>query len=228
MHLWNSVLEFVDEEFTEVSSSALPISFILVTWVLFLMSFLSRVDWFLPKNLRIIFLTVFVLVEESSLFIWFCQLISLVSLMVFLDFSLSNLTEFRLLVKGYFLILRRAAFCSLIAILHSLLNQGVLRLFSGVVFAIVSCATAINISVKCYIRTILFGSWTSLLLRKVFILLPISLFCFPAGSSVDVDLLLGYVLPNADRDSSRSYVSIFVWVLGECFLKAYYIRVISI
>ena len=50
------------------------------------------------------------------------------------------------------------AFCSRIAILHSLLNQGVLHLFEGKFFGIVSFAIAINVSVKCFFRTVLFGS----------------------------------------------------------------------
>ena len=78
--------------------------------------------------------------------------------MVFLAFALSSLKEFRLLVKGSFLNLRRAAFRSLIVILHSLLNQGVLPLFEGVVFGQVSFGIVINVSVKCFIRTVLFGS----------------------------------------------------------------------
>ena len=78
--------------------------------------------------------------------------------MVFLAFALSSLKEFRLLVKGSFLNLRRAAFHSLIAILHSLLNQGMLCLFEGEVSGIVSFAIAINVSVKCFIRSVLFGS----------------------------------------------------------------------
>ena len=71
--------------------------------------------------------------------------------MLFLAFALSSLKEFRLLVKGSFLNLRRAAFRNLIAILHSLLNQGVLCQFEGEVFGIVSFAIAINVSVKCFI-----------------------------------------------------------------------------
>ena len=66
--------------------------------------------------------------------------------MVFLAFALSSLKEYRLF-KGSFLNLWRATFHSLIAILHSLLNQGVLCLF----------AIATNVSVKCFIRTVLFG-----------------------------------------------------------------------
>ena len=61
--------------------------------------------------------------------------------MVFLAFALSSLKEFRLLVKGSFLNLQRAAFRSLIAILHLSLNQGVLRLFEGEVFGMVSFAS---------------------------------------------------------------------------------------
>ena len=52
--------------------------------------------------------------------------------------------------------LRRAAFLSQIAMLRSLLNQGVLRPFEGEVFGIVSFAIAIDISVKCFIRTVVF------------------------------------------------------------------------
>ena len=76
--------------------------------------------------------------------------------MVFLAFAQSSLKEFRVLVKSSFLNLRRAAFRSLIAILHSLLNQGMLRLFEGEHFGIVSFAIAINVLVKCFIRTVLF------------------------------------------------------------------------
>ena len=78
--------------------------------------------------------------------------------MVFLAFALSSLKEFRLLVKGSFFNLRRTAFRNLIAILHSLLNQGTLRLFESEVFDIVSFAVAFNVSVKCFIITVLFGS----------------------------------------------------------------------
>ena len=77
--------------------------------------------------------------------------------MVFLAFALSNLKEFRLLVNFFFFNSRRATFCSLIAILHSLLNEGVLRLFEGEVFGIVLFAIAITVSVKCFIRSVLFG-----------------------------------------------------------------------
>ena len=87
--------------------------------------------------------------------------------MIFLVFALTCLKEFRLLVKGSFLNLRRAAFLSQIAILHSSLNQGVLRLFEGEVFDILSFAIAMNISVICLIRTVVFGSRTSLLSHKV-------------------------------------------------------------
>ena len=93
----------------------------------------------------------------------FRQLIFLASLMVFLAFALSSLKEFTLLVKGSFFNFRGAAFRSMIAILHSLLNQCVLRLFEGEVFGIVSFAIAFNVSVKCFIRSVLFGSSTSLL-----------------------------------------------------------------
>ena len=74
--------------------------------------------------------------------------------MVFLAFALNSLKEFRLLVKGSFLNLYRAAFHSQTAILHSLLNQGMLCLFEGEVFGIVSFAI---VSVKCFIRTMVFG-----------------------------------------------------------------------
>ena len=63
-----------------------------------------------------------------------------------------------MLVKGSFLNLQRLAFHSLVAILHSLLNQGVLHLFEDEVFSIVSFAIAIYASVKCFIRTVLFES----------------------------------------------------------------------
>ena len=50
------MLEFVEEEFAEkVSTNVLAISFILMTWLLFLMRCFSGVDWFLPEILRIIF-----------------------------------------------------------------------------------------------------------------------------------------------------------------------------
>ncbi len=78
--------------------------------------------------------------------------------MIFLAFALSSLKEFRLLVKCSFLNLQSVAFRSLIAILHLLLNQGVMRLLGGEVFGIVSFAIAINVSIKCFIRTVLFGS----------------------------------------------------------------------
>ena len=71
-----------------------------------------------------------------------------------LAFDLNSLKEFRLL-KGSFLNLQRAVFRNRIVILHSLLNQGVLRLFDGVVLGIVSFAIAINVSVKCFIKTLL-------------------------------------------------------------------------
>ena len=76
--------------------------------------------------------------------------------MGFLAFAQSSLKEIR--VKGSFLNLQRAAFHSQIAILHLLLNQGMMCLFEGEVFGIVSFATVISISVKCFIRTVLFVS----------------------------------------------------------------------
>ena len=78
--------------------------------------------------------------------------------MAFLAFALSSLKEFRLLVKGSLLNKRRAAFLSRIAILHSLLNLGVLRLLDVEVSGVVSFAIAFNVSVKCFIRTVLFES----------------------------------------------------------------------
>ena len=108
--------------------------------------------------------------------------------MVFLAFALSNLKDFRFLVKGSFLNLQRAAFRSLIAILHSLLNQGVLRLFEGEVFGIVLFAIVINISVKCFIRTVLFGSWSGLLLHKILNCFQSTLFVFQQGG-----LLLSWI-----------------------------------
>ena len=77
--------------------------------------------------------------------------------MVFLAFSLSSLKGFRLLVVGPFINLQRATFRSRIAILNSLLNQGALRLFDDKVFGIVSFTIAINVSVKDFIKTVLFG-----------------------------------------------------------------------
>ena len=116
--------------------------------------------------------------------------------MVFLAFALSSFKEFRLLVKAFFN-LRRAAFHSLIAILHSMLNQGDLHLFEGEVFAIVSFAIAINVSVKCFIWTVLFGSWTNLLLNMV-------LNCCQSDSFTE--LFTGSLLVRA--------VGLFFWVLG--------------
>ena len=78
--------------------------------------------------------------------------------MVFLTFALGSLKEFRLFVNGSFLNFQSSAFRSLIAILHSLFNQGVLRLFEGEVFGIVSFAIAVNVSVKYFIIIVLFGS----------------------------------------------------------------------
>ena len=118
------------------------------------------------RNLANHFQIVFVLVNELSLFTQFCQLIFFASSMFFLAFALSCLKEFRFVIKGTFLNLRTAAFRSLIAILHLLLNQSVLRLFEDAVFGIVSFAIAINVTVKCYIRSVLFESWNSLLLHK--------------------------------------------------------------
>ena len=115
-------------------------------------------------------------------------MIFIASLMVFLAFALSSLKEFKLLVRGSFLNLLRAVFRRLIAILHSLLNQGVLRLFDGEVFGIVSFAIAINVSVKCFIRTVLFWSWTSLLLYKVLNCCQSTLFIFQQGG-----LLLSWI-----------------------------------
>ena len=67
--------------------------------------------------------------------------------MDFRAFALSTLKEFRLLVEGSLVNLRRAAFRR-----HSLLNQDMLRLFEGEVFSIVTFAIAIKISVTCFIR----------------------------------------------------------------------------
>ena len=53
--------------------------------------------------------------------------------------------------------LKEGSIFSLIAILHSLLKLGVLRLLGCEVFGIVSFDMAINVSVKCFIRTVLFG-----------------------------------------------------------------------
>ena len=121
-----SVLEVLEKEFVEkVSASVSALSFILVIWTLFLMRCLKGVGWFLPSILHTIFQTVFVLVEEFSWFTKFCQLVLLACLIVFLALTLSSFNELRLQVRGSFWNLQRAAFHWRIAILQSLLNQGV-------------------------------------------------------------------------------------------------------
>ena len=59
--------------------------------------------------------------------------------------------------------------------------ENMLCLFEGELFGIVSFAIAINVSVKCFIRTVLFGSWTSLLLHKVLNCYQSALFVFQQG-----------------------------------------------
>ena len=91
------------------------------------------------------------------------------------------MTEFRLLVEGSLSNLRRATLRSRIAILHSLLNQGVLRLFDGEVFGMVSFAIAITICVKCFVGFEHFESWTSLVLQNVLNCCQSALFVFQQG-----------------------------------------------
>ena len=192
LYLWNSVLEFLEEEFVEkVSASVSVISFILVIWMLFLMRILRVVGWFLPGIFRTIFQTVFFLVEEFSWFTKFCKLVLLACLIVFLALALNCLNELRLRMRGSFWNLRSAAFRSWIAVLQSLLNQGVLCLFDGEFFGIVSFAIAIKVSVKCFIRTIQFGSWTSFVLHKFLNFCQLAMFVFHqwGGSVIFFDWL---------------------------------------
>ena len=125
--------------------------------------------------------------------------------MVFLAFALSSLKEFRLLVKGSFLNLRRAAFRSLMAILHSLLNQGVWHLFVGEVFDIVSFGIIINISMKCFIRTLLFGSWTSLLLHKVLNCGQSALFVFQQGDLSLIGCMISSIMEKWSLPQGSSW-----------------------
>ena len=195
LYLWNSVLEFLEEEFVEkVSASVSAISFILVIWMLFLMRCLRGIGWFSPAIFRTIFQTVFVLVEEFRWFTKFCQVVLLACLIVFLALALSCLNELRLQARVSFWNLHRAVFCSRIAILQSLLIQGVLNLFDGEFSGIVSFAIAIKVSVKCFIRTVRFGSWTSFVLHKFLNFCQSALLVFQQGGLLFS--LIGCVISN--------------------------------
>ena len=145
-------------------------------------------DWFFSAILWIIFHTVVVLVDKFNWFTKCCQLIFLTNLIVFQAFALSNLNESRLLVEGLLLNLQRAALRSQIAILHSLLNQGVLCLFDGEVFGMVSFAIVISVCVKCFNGAEHFEWWTSLVLHNVLNCCQSTLFVFQQG-----DLLLSLI-----------------------------------
>ena len=54
-------------------------------------------------------------------------------------------------------------------------------MFDGDFFGIVSFTIAIKVSVKCYIRTVQFGSWTSFVLHKFLNFFQSALFVFQQG-----------------------------------------------
>ena len=152
----NCWLVFLSEEFVEkVLASISVIPFCLLLF----MSCLRGDGWVFSEIFRIIFQIEFVLVAE---FIWFTVLP--VFLLGFLyDFALSCLKEFKLMVVGSLLNLCRATFHRLIAVLKSSLNQGVLCLFKGELFGIVSFAIEARVSVS----TLLFASCNCFHLRSV-------------------------------------------------------------
>ena len=81
--------------------------------------------------------------------------------MVFHAFALNSLKELKLMAMGSYLNLRKLALHRRIVVLQSSLNQSLLCLFKAVVFAMVSFATEIRVSVTCFVRFLMFGSCNS-------------------------------------------------------------------
>ena len=72
----------------------------------------------------------------------------------------------------------KAALRRRIAVLQSSLNQGVLYLFELEVFAIVSFAIEMRVSVKCFVWSMMFGSFNSFYLHMISKTCQFSLFIF--------------------------------------------------
>ena len=81
--------------------------------------------------------------------------------MVFLIFALRSLKAFRLFIVGSLLNFHKAALRRQIAILQSSSNQGVLCLFEAEVFAIVLFSIEMRVSVKCFVWSMMLGSFNS-------------------------------------------------------------------
>ena len=98
--------------------------------------------------------------------------------MVFRAFVLRNLKKFRLIAVDSFLNFCKAALRWLIAFLQSSLNQGVLCLFEAEALAMVSSVIEVRASVKCFVRSSMFGSYNNF----CFQFSKLALFIFQWGS----------------------------------------------
>ena len=133
-------------------------------------------------------------------------MIFLVSLIAFFTFDLGSLKEFRMLVMGYFMNFLRAVFRSVVAILHSLLNQGVLRLFESEDFGIHSFPIPNNVLVKCFIRIALFQSWSIFLLHKFLNCCQSALFVFQQGSLMSwIGCAISSIMGNGSLPQGSSW-----------------------
>ena len=98
--------------------------------------------------------------------------------MIFPVFALRSLKALRLIVVGSLLNFRYETLGWRIAVLQPSLNQGVMCLFVAEVFAIVSFATEMRISVKCFVWSMMLGSLNSFYLQMVSKTYQFALFIF--------------------------------------------------
>ena len=142
-------------------------------------------------------------------FLLFCQLSFLASFMISRAFTLNSLKEFKLVEEGSLLNLRSEAFHRRIAVLQSSLNQGMLCLFEGEVFGMVSFASEIRVSINCFVRFLLFGSCIHFWLKSVCNYSQFALFIFQWREPIIIVVYRGW------RMKKNIYTSFYSFVRGR-------------
>ena len=168
-------LELLREEFAEnVSANVSAMSFLVVASVLFFVRCLRAVGWSFPEIFLIVLQIVFVLVKEPN---WLTVLPTFL-LGFFSDFSCFCPENFESVEVGSLLNFRKAVLHRRIAVLQSSLNQRVLCLFAAGVFAIVSFVIKMWVLVKCFVWSMMLGSFNIFCLEMVLKICQFALFTF--------------------------------------------------